>query len=81
MGSRTAKGYRVNYIYMSIYQCIHLLSCVCVCVYIYIYIYIYICIIPTEAGKDKLEPAEDKVVYFVFVCMWCEWEIEMLSIK
>ena len=28
MGSRTAKGYRVNYIYMSIYQCIHLLSCI-----------------------------------------------------
>ena len=75
MGSRTAKGYRVNYIY--VYISVHTPIILCVCVYIYIYIYI----IPTEAGKDKLEPAEDKVVYFVFVCMWCEWEIEMLSIK
>ena len=39
------------------------------------------CAIPTGAGKGKLEPAEDKAVYFVFVCMWCEWEIEMLSIN
>ena len=34
------------------------------------------CAIPTGAGKGKLEPAEDKAVYFV--CRWCEWEVELL---
>ena len=36
------------------------------------------CAIPTGAGKGKLEPAEDKAVYFV--CRWCEWEVELLRV-
>ena len=63
MGSRTAKGHRVNYTYMYLYI-------ISASVHTPIYI------IPAEAGKGKLEPAEDKAVYFV--SRWCEWAVEML---